>query len=146
VSETIIGQRGGAARTPTLGVAGWEGSAMTMHVADQDLRGSMVSAGDVKDFVSGNWHVARGNEAEFVSRWTEFLEWSRDSAPGFVRAILIQDVADPNHYLSVGYWKSAEARSAWQSNPTFAEKLGACRALCDEFKSGTYQLIVAVGT
>lgn len=117
-----------------------------MDVADKELPGTRVRADDIKDFVSGNWHVAKGNEAEFVRRWTDFVEWSRDSSAGFVRAILMQDVADPNHYISVGYWKSAEACSAWQSNPTFAEKLGACRALSDDFRSGTYQLAVSVSS
>lgn len=60
-----------------------------MDMTKEELRGSRVGADDVKDFVSGNWHVAKGNEAEFVRMWTDFLEWSRDSSPGFVRAILM---------------------------------------------------------
>jgi heme-degrading monooxygenase HmoA len=118
---------------------------MSMNVADKNRPKSTASADDVKDFVSGNWQVTKGKEAEFVRKWTEFLEWSKDASPGFVKAILIQDVADPNHYISMGYWGSEEERRAWQSNPTFAEKLGACRALCDDFKSGSYRLTVAVG-
>jgi heme-degrading monooxygenase HmoA len=99
---------------------------------------------DVKDFATGNWHVEKGKNEEFISRWTEFLEWTRDSSAGFVYAILIQDVADPNHYISVGYWESSDARSSWQARPMFVQKIGACIALCANFAGSMCRTAVSV--
>lgn len=93
----------------------------------------MVTINEVKEFASGNWLVARGRNDEFITRWTEFLEWTKESSTGFVKAILIQDAADPHHYISLGYWESADARSAWQAHPMFVKKLGACIAVCADF-------------
>ena len=103
-----------------------------------------ASVNDAKDLASGTWHVANGNGSDFVKRWTEFLEWTRDSAPGFLRGILMQDEADANHYVSVAFWESKATRAAWQSSAGFGEKLAACRALCSDFAGASYELASAV--
>jgi heme-degrading monooxygenase HmoA len=117
---------------------------MAGSTTSQRTRETTMTDG-AEHFASGSWHVANGNAAEFLERWRAFLEWTRDSSPGFVTAILIQDVAQPRHYISVASWASAEARAAWQSNPVFAERLGSCRMLCDDFSGGSYRLAVAIG-
>jgi heme-degrading monooxygenase HmoA len=88
--------------------------------------------------------VSRGKEGEFLQAWTAFLEWSTASHPGLRRAILLQDVDDAAHYISVAFWSDAQSRQAWQSNPGFPERMRACRTLCDDFSGGSFRLAAAV--
>jgi len=100
---------------------------------------------DVGDhYASGNWVVTAGNEAEFMARWTEFLGWTREAAPGLRWARLIQDAENPRHFISFASWESLEALRSWRSLPEFPSKMGACRALCDDFRGGDYTVVVTV--
>ena len=98
-----------------------------------------------KAYASGNWRVTEGNEEEFVTRWTDFLEWSREQVPGLENATLIRDEQDPRHFVSMATWADVGSRRSWQSHPTFAEKLGACRSLCDGLDSGSFELAALIG-
>jgi heme-degrading monooxygenase HmoA len=95
--------------------------------------------GEGGSYASGNWLVNEGSEEEFVSRWREFLEWTRDNAGGFQEATLIRDTADPRHFVSFARWDDDESQSAWRSLPEFPEKLGACRELCADFQGGAFR-------
>lgn len=119
---------------------------MAGSATSHNTRETTMTTDTAQHFASGSWQVANGKDAEFLERWKAFLEWTRDSSQGFVTAVLIQDVAQPSHYISVASWVSPEARTAWQSNPVFAERLGSCRRLCDDFSGGSYRLAVAVGS
>lgn len=98
----------------------------------------------VHTWASGNWVVISGKEDEFVARWIEFLEWAREETPGLVSASLIRDEADGRHFVSFAQWEGAEARTGWQTHNAFPQRLGACRALCDEFVGGNYRLAAQV--
>jgi heme-degrading monooxygenase HmoA len=102
----------------------------------------MDNVGD--HYASGNWVVTEGNQAEFVARWTEFLGWTREAAPGLRWARLIQDAENPRHFISFASWESLEALRSWRSLPEFPSKMGACRALCDDFRGGDYTVVVTV--
>ena len=95
-------------------------------------------------YASGNWMVTQRREDEFVKRWTEFLEWTRASFPALRAAQLIRDEDDSRHFISWAGWESADAMQAWRSRPEFADKLGACRALCDDFRGSSYTLAANV--
>jgi heme-degrading monooxygenase HmoA len=99
---------------------------------------------DSNSYASGDWHVREGSEDEFVPRWKEFLEWTRDNAGGFHEAMLIRDSGDPRHFVSFARWESAEEQGAWRSLPEFPQKMGACRELCEEMKGGSYEPVVSV--
>ena len=96
-------------------------------------------------YASGNWIVTQGRESDFVARWEEFLEWTKAEAPGFRWASLIREGEDPRHFVSFAEWDSVDALRAWRGLPAFAEKLGACRALCDEFRGADYEQAARVG-
>jgi heme-degrading monooxygenase HmoA len=103
-----------------------------------------VNAEMHEHYASGNWIVTPGRDSEFVQRWTEFLEWTRASASEFGSAVLIRDAEDRNHFISFASWESVEALRSWRSQPEFAAKLGACRALCDDFRGGNYLVVATV--
>jgi heme-degrading monooxygenase HmoA len=104
----------------------------------------MKTEAAVQDLASGEWRVRAGCEDEFVVRWTEFLEWTKANAPGFLAARLIRDTGDGAHFVSFAEWESRAARLAWRDLPEFPLKFGACRALCDEMRGADYALAAAV--
>jgi heme-degrading monooxygenase HmoA len=98
-----------------------------------------------RPYTSGIWVVREGNEDEFISRWTEFTEWSLANAPGAESFLLIRQDADPRQFISFGAWEEADAVSAWRATPEFQRRLGACRELCEDFKGVDHTLVAAVG-
>jgi hypothetical protein len=97
-------------------------------------------------FTSGNWTAKEGKQQEFVACWTEFAHWALDamgrdavSSP----PLLIQDRSNPRHFISFGGWKDPATVDAWRGHPEFADRMGRCRALCDEFAAGDYSLASA---
>jgi len=101
--------------------------------------------GEAGSYVSGNWFVREGSENLFVSRWTEFLEWSREVEQGFRQALLIRDSATPRHFISVVQWENAESQEAWRAQPEWPDRFQTCRELCDRFEGpGTFSLAADV--
>jgi heme-degrading monooxygenase HmoA len=96
-------------------------------------------------YTSGRWAVKPGQERAFIDRWTEFTQWSLESAPGAKHFALIQDANEPSRFLSFGGWADGEAVERWRSAPDFSERLGRCRELCDEFEARDYTLASEVG-
>jgi heme-degrading monooxygenase HmoA len=98
----------------------------------------------VQNYASGDWRVRAGAEDEFIARWTEFLQWTRAEAPGFLMARLICDPEDPAHFVSFAEWENLAAIQRWRGLPDFGAKMGACRSLCEEFRGSNYTLVVQV--
>ncbi|MQS16696.1 antibiotic biosynthesis monooxygenase [Streptomyces kaniharaensis] len=97
-----------------------------------------------KYWSSGNWQVGSGKAEEFVEAWRAFLTWTKDANDGFLGARLIQDIQNPQHFVSFATWRDIDAMRAWQGNPDFAEHFGACRALCEDVQAGGYELSVDI--
>ena len=95
-----------------------------------------------KFYTSGNWHVRPGSEDEFVKRWTDFIDQTRDKSPG--QFILIRDVSDPKHFVSVGTWARKEDVDAWMAMPEFKESFAAFGDLCDEYQGGPYTHVTSI--
>ena len=93
-----------------------------------------------QSYSSGEWLVQSGSEEEFVERWTTFLEWSLDNAPGAVYAVLVRSTEEPRKFLSLGAWENQEAMEEWREMPQMQELLGQCRELCEEFEFHPYTL------
>jgi heme-degrading monooxygenase HmoA len=96
-------------------------------------------------FASGNWLVSEGKEDEFVSRWTDFIEWTRANADGFRRANLLRSAKEPRRFVSVAEWDDEDAQARWRSLPGFLDHLGACRELCDDAQTGRFRRVASVG-
>lgn len=95
-------------------------------------------------FASGNWQVKKGNEDEFVKRWKDWLQWTRNTQKSLVGASLIRDVRDPSHFISFAEWEDAAARDAWKNDSGFPARFAACRSLCEDFYGGDYGRTVAI--
>ena len=98
----------------------------------------------MKHFASGDWVVAEGKEDEFLQRWTEFLQWTKAEAPGFLEAHLLRDDRNARHFVSLSEWSDEGARDAWRSHADFGQHLDAARSLCDDFSNSDYALATEV--
>jgi heme-degrading monooxygenase HmoA len=86
-------------------------------------------------YTSGVWTVRDGSQDEFVARWTKFVQTAAES-PGAEAFVLIQDREDPRQFVSFGAWRDWDSVDAWRSSTVFAEHMGACRELCEDFRPG----------
>jgi heme-degrading monooxygenase HmoA len=89
-------------------------------------------------YTAGSWLVCAGREDEFVAAWTEFTAWSLQHTPGAESFVLIRHASDPLRFLSFGAWTDADAVASWRGSDEFRERLGRCRALCEEFEGHDY--------
>jgi heme-degrading monooxygenase HmoA len=95
-------------------------------------------------YASGDWRVRDGSEDDFVARWTEFLEWTRDNADGLLEATLIRHRAEPYRFVSFARWADDASQDAWRELPEFPQKFGACRELCEDVKAGAFTRVVSI--
>ena len=93
-----------------------------------------------QSYSSGEWSVKAGSEGEFIEKWTTFIEWSLDNAPGAESFVLVRSTEDSRRFLSLGAWENQEAQGAWREMPRMQELLGQCRKLCEEFEFHLYTL------
>ena len=86
------------------------------------------------------WIVKPGQEEEFVTRWSEFAEWS--AAQGLsARAKLLRDVDEPGRFLSFGPWESLDAIKRWRALPGFQERVARLDEVLVRFEPHTLQLV-----
>jgi hypothetical protein len=79
-----------------------------------------------ESWASGNRVVSERNREEFLARWTEFLQWTRDTVSGFAGAVLIRDADDPTHFTSFARWKdpSPAGRRAQRASRSVLLRVG----------------------
>ena len=95
-------------------------------------------------YASGVWHVKQGNHDEFVQKWTEFLQWSRENYPSMLVAKLLRDKGSPGRYMSYSEWADEPSRDAWKQDPGFRTRIGACVALCEDMHGADYDVAASV--
>jgi quinol monooxygenase YgiN len=98
-----------------------------------------------QSYSSGEWLVRAGSEEEFIERWTTFIEWTLNDAPGAGSFVLVRSMEDSRKFLSLGAWESQQAQEAWREMPQMQVMLGQCRALCDEYDTHRYTLAASPG-
>ena len=95
-------------------------------------------------YAAGTWHVTDGSQDEFVQKWTELLEWTREEFPAMTEGLLIHDRNDAGHYFSFTGWDDEASRDAWKQSDGFKQRMGACRELCDRMVGSDYDLAASV--
>jgi heme-degrading monooxygenase HmoA len=96
-------------------------------------------------YTVGVWIVRPGAEEDFVRAWEEFARWSAENHPGAGWVRLLQNEAQPNRFLSVGPWASAEAIEGWRASDGFSQRIAAIRPLLERFEPGSYIQRVSFG-
>ena len=89
-------------------------------------------------YTLAEWTVRPGAEDAFVEEWTQFSEWLLEHR-GAESFALIKATAAARQFVSVARWSGRGSTVPW---PTFLERLGRCRALCEQSQSRTYRPVV----
>jgi hypothetical protein len=99
----------------------------------------MIDASNPKSaYTLAEWTVKPGAEDAFVEEWTGFGEWLLEHR-GAESFALIKARAGVRRFVSVAVWSGRGSTVPW---PTFLERLGRCRALCEQSQSRTYRPVV----
>ena len=96
-------------------------------------------------YTHGMWRVQPGKEAEFIEAWKALNDIFRalPNPPGPGQGILIQNVADPLQFYSIGSWRSSEDLAAMRAHPQAQAGIKRLEELCDDGVRGTYRLIAS---
>jgi len=86
------------------------------------------------------WRVKRGYEAEFVERWTEWVEWSHLQGLR-ADALLLRDVESPEVFVSFGPWESIEVVRGWRVLPGYQERVARLQEVLDGFEPHTLEVV-----
>jgi quinol monooxygenase YgiN len=95
-------------------------------------------------YTSGNWLVRDGSGRAFIDQWTQVADWCLENADGARFFRLIQDRANPRHFVSFGEWDDFDSLTVARSRPEFIRLFRGCQALCDEFSGSDYTVALAV--
>lgn len=96
-------------------------------------------------YTHGMWRVKPGKAAEFIEAWKALgdIFCALPNPPGPGQGILIQNVADPLLFYSVGPWRSSEDLAAMRANPQARAGIKRLEHLCVEGVRGTYRLVAS---
>lgn len=86
------------------------------------------------------WQVKVGRESEFVQRWSEWVDWSREqglTAP----ALLLRDAESPQTFVSFGPWENMSAVRSWRALPGYQEQVARLRDVIDGFEPRTLEVV-----
>jgi quinol monooxygenase YgiN len=92
----------------------------------------------------GVWVVKEGQAAAFREAWERFAHWTAQQQPGAGEAYLLQDLQQPQRFISFGPWENPEAVQAWRQRPEFADFVSQARALCDEFQPNSLRQVAHI--
>ena len=99
----------------------------------------MIDASNPKSaYTLAEWTVKPGAEDAFVEEWTKFSELLLEHR-GAESFALLKATAGARQFVSVALWSGRGSTVPW---PTFLERLGRCRALCEQSQSRTYRPVV----
>jgi heme-degrading monooxygenase HmoA len=97
-----------------------------------------------RPYTCGIWTVRDGSEEEFVKRWTAMVQ-SGHGVPGSGTFTLIQDRQDRHRFISFADWEDWSVADGWRQTDAFAERMGSCRELCEDFRPNDSNLRVVLG-
>jgi heme-degrading monooxygenase HmoA len=93
-------------------------------------------------YTLGIWTTLPGKEEEFMKAWKEFAKWTQIHLHGSGTAQLLQDVDQPQRFISLGPWDNRESIQEWRASPEFKNAVLTFRQLCTEIKPMTMQEVV----
>ena len=91
------------------------------------------------------WEARPGREDEFVERWRAIAEWTLRTFPGSGPARLIEDVADPQHFISFFPWRERAEVEEWQRREEFTVLWQALEEVVVRVDRRTYELRLELG-
>ncbi len=83
-------------------------------------------------FSAGIWIIKSGKENEFIEEFKKFAKLIFDKNIGAIEVYLVQDVQQPQRFVTFGPWESIEKIEAWRNLPEFKEFFAKAKQLSDE--------------
>jgi hypothetical protein len=82
----------------------------------------------------GMWTVKRGNIQEFIKTWQLSADWISQNIPEDGEGVLLQDVENPNKFISFAFSTDLEKAQEVLSRTEYQELFSRVRALCDDIR------------
>ena len=79
----------------------------------------------------GEWTVKPGKIQEFIEAWQAGADWITQNLPDDGEGILLQDVDNPNKFVSLAFSLFPEKAQEVLSHPEFQELMSITRTFCD---------------
>ena len=95
-------------------------------------------------YTHARWRVKPGREEEFIEAWRKMASAFAALPDAIGHGTLIRSVDDPSIYYSFGPWRSLDAIHSMRGGSHTQEALIRVRDLCDEFTTGTYEVVAEV--
>lgn len=64
---------------------------------------------------------------------------------GAQNAVLVQDLENPQRFISFGPWEDGDALTQWRNTPEFKNAFETFRELCSEIQPHTMQVVETSG-
>lgn len=87
------------------------------------------------------WTVKPGNAKAFIRAWDDFAKWTAGNIKGARTAVLIQDIEDPQKFISFGPWENRDILMKWRDNPEFKNAFMTFRVLCSGIEPHMMQCV-----
>ena len=94
-------------------------------------------------YANGVWQVKNGQEKNFMALWKEFAEFALKNQ-GVLEAGLLQEVDNPNSFVSFGHWKNTEATKKWQNSSEFKVYMTKFKELWDSMQMKILESVIKV--
>jgi heme-degrading monooxygenase HmoA len=93
----------------------------------------------------GTWTVKPGNEKAFAEAWGVFARWTTMTQKGAQTAVLVQDLENPQRFISFGPWENRDALTQWRNTPEFKKAFETFKELCSEIQPHTMEVVESAG-
>jgi heme-degrading monooxygenase HmoA len=93
---------------------------------------------DGEVYTLGIWLVKPGFEDAFTQAWSDFARWSKSACEGAMSVVLLRDSANPQRFISVGPWRSADDVAAWRETAEFKNAVASIRPMLESFEPGSF--------
>jgi hypothetical protein len=96
-------------------------------------------------FRLGIWAVKPENSSEFIAAWQTFTERLAQNLPDERGAVLLEDIRDPNRFISFAPISYPEKVEEVMSRAELQELWSRLMELCEDFKPNMLRVVGAVG-
>ena len=89
----------------------------------------------------GEWTVKPDKTSQFIEAWQAGVDWIAQNLSDDGEGILLQDIEDPNKFISFAFSVNHEKVQEALSHPEFQELQSRTRALCENVQPHRMQVV-----
>ena len=91
-------------------------------------------------FTTGNWTVKPESHEAFIEAWSRFAG-PGSGKPGAGTLQLMQDLDNPDVFISIGDWDAYDSIRGWKDTPEFREQIAQVLQHVSEFEPRNLSLV-----